>query len=146
MIKEICFDLDGTLANLYGVEGWLDSLRSFDPTPYIIAKPLLNMSALARLIHKVQKLGYTVKVISWLPKDTSTEYDFLVTVAKVEWLRKHLPSVKFDDIIIVEYGVPKSTLGCGVLFDDNADIRAEWAGTAYEPSEILNFLRKVVEI
>ena len=26
MIKAIYFDLDGTIADLYGVEGWLDDL------------------------------------------------------------------------------------------------------------------------
>lgn len=143
MVKEICFDMDGTLADLYGVENWLDSLCSFDPTPYEIAKPLINMSALARLIHKVQKLGYTVKVISWLSKTSNTEYDRLVTTAKIEWLRKHLPSVEFNEIIIVKYGVPKSTLGNGILFDDNTEIRNEWKGLAFEPTNILNILKEI---
>ena len=49
--KEICFDMDGTLADLYGVPDWLAKLRSFDPTPYKVAKPLLNMAVLARLLH-----------------------------------------------------------------------------------------------
>ena len=145
MRKEICFDMDGTLANLYGVENWLEMLRSFDPTPYKIAKPLINMSALARLLHKAQRLGYAVKVISWLSLESTEEYDLAVTTAKIEWLRKHLPSVEFDEIIITEYGVPKQELGEGILFDDNADIRKEWGAQAYEPSEILAVLRKLGE-
>lgn len=143
MKKEICFDMDGTIADLYGVEGWLEMLRSFDPTPYEIAKPLINMSALARLLHKAQKLGYTIKVISWLSLKTTEEYNLAVTTAKIEWLRAHLPSVEFDEIIITEYGVPKQELGEGILFDDNADIRKEWNGKAYEPSEILEVLREL---
>ena len=34
MIKEIVFDMDGTIADLYGVENWLPKLRAYDPTPY----------------------------------------------------------------------------------------------------------------
>lgn len=33
MIKKIYFDMDGTIANLYAVEGWLPMLRAYDPTP-----------------------------------------------------------------------------------------------------------------
>ena len=29
----IWFDMDGTIANLYGVENWLPMLRAYDPTP-----------------------------------------------------------------------------------------------------------------
>ena len=55
-MKKINFDMDGTIANLYAVEGWLPMLRANDPTPYIEAEPMLNMSALARLLHKAQGL------------------------------------------------------------------------------------------
>ena len=34
MEKAIYFDMDGTIANLYAVENWLDMLRAFNPTPY----------------------------------------------------------------------------------------------------------------
>ena len=48
MNKEICFDMDGTIADLYSVNGWLDYLIAEDVTPYAQAKVMLNMSALAR--------------------------------------------------------------------------------------------------
>ena len=43
----IWFDMDGTIANLYGVENWLPMLRAYDPTPYANAVPLLRLSRLA---------------------------------------------------------------------------------------------------
>ena len=43
-----CFDMDGTIADLYADPNWLPKLRAYDPTPYINAKPLVNMSRLAR--------------------------------------------------------------------------------------------------
>lgn len=146
MTKEICFDMDGTLAGLYDVANWLEELENHNPTPYEIAKPLLNMSALARLIHKAQRFGYSIKVITWLAIGSDELYSDLVAAAKIQWLRAHLPSVQFDDIIITEYGVPKSTLGNGILFDDNEEIRNEWKGKAYEPFEILKILRNLEEI
>ena len=53
----IYFDMDGTIADLYAVDNWLAKLRSSDPSPYAEAETLLNMSHLARLLHKVQALG-----------------------------------------------------------------------------------------
>ena len=141
MERKIWFDLDGTVANLYAVEGWLEMLRAYDPTPYAKAEPMVNMSALARLLHKAQRMGYEVGVISWLSKTSTAEYDIVVTETKIEWLRKHLPSVEWDEVKIVAYGTPKHELCSGILFDDEEHNRNAWGEGAYEPSEILNFLR-----
>ena len=68
MKRGIYFDVDGTIANLYGVEGWLADLEAENVRPYVVAKPMVNLSLLARYIHKAQKMGYVVGVISWLSK------------------------------------------------------------------------------
>ena len=141
MEKKICFDLDGTLANLYAVDGWLNMLRAYDPTPYAQAEPMLNMSAFARLLHKAQRLGYEIVIISWLSKTSDMAYDMAVTQAKIEWLRIHLPSVEWNDVFIVPYGTPKHEICGGVLFDDEEHNRNMWGQGAYEPQDILEFLR-----
>ena len=141
MEKKICFDLDGTLANLYAVENWLNMLRAYDPTPYAQAEPMLNMSAFARLLHKAQRLGYEIVIVSWLSKETTAEYDKAVTQAKIEWLQNHLPSVKWNEVHIVAYGTPKHEIASGVLFDDEEHNRKEWGVGGLEPSEIMEFLR-----
>ena len=58
MLKMICFDMDGTIADLYGVENWLDMLRNYNPTPYEVAKPMWNMTELANcyIWHRPQEL------------------------------------------------------------------------------------------
>ena len=33
-MKMICFDMDGTIADLYAVPNWLDKLRAEDASPY----------------------------------------------------------------------------------------------------------------
>ena len=65
----INFDMDGTIADLYGVENWLPMIRAYDATPYREAKPLLNLSALARQLNAAQRKGAKLVIISWASKD-----------------------------------------------------------------------------
>lgn len=141
MIKEINFDMDGTIADFYGVEGWLDYLLASDVTPYEIAKPLLNLSVLARLINRLQRNGYIIGIISWLSKSGSEEYNERVTETKIKWLKKRLPSVKWDKINIVAYGTPKNIYGNGILFDDEEANRKNWNGQAYDVNNIIEVLK-----
>ena len=134
--------MDGTIANLYAVENWLPKLRASDASPYEEAEVMLNMSVLARYLNKLQKLGYEIGIISWTSKGGTEKYNRAVEVAKLNWLHDHLKSVSFDEIYIVDYGTPKQDFAdeTDILFDDNEDIRNEWTGQAYEPSEILSIL------
>ncbi len=140
----INFDMDGTIANFYGVAGWLDYLKAEDTKPYEIAKPLVNFSALARLLNKAQRNGYEIAVISWTSKSGSEAYNKAVEAVKREWLAKHLPSVQWDEITVIPYGTPK-TLYCydaeDVLFDDEEPNRKGWAGKSYDVNNILEILR-----
>lgn len=143
MVLEINFDMDGTLCDFYGVENWLQYLIECNPFPYETAKPLVNMSALARRLNVLQRKGYKVNVISWLAKNSTAEFDEAVTEAKKRWLRKHLPSVHWDNINIVGYGTPKNTIGCGILFDDEEPNRNMWGEGAYDAHNILEILKGI---
>jgi len=149
MTKVINFDMDGTIASLYAVPNWLDKLRAYDPTPYEDAAPLLRLSTLARYLNKARRNGWTVNIISWLSKEPTAEYDTAVTAAKIDWLKRHLPSVDFDNIIIVPYGTPKHTLAGGVLFDDEKANRDAWANAdesnaAFDVDNILGLLKEIL--
>lgn len=143
--KAIYLDMDGTIANLYSVPNWLPKLRAFDPTPYREASPLVRMNRLARLLnHLKNEHGYVIGIVSWLSKEPDIYYDKAVSNAKREWLAEHLPSVQFDEIHIVAYGTPKSSVvECpfGILFDDEQQNREEWKGMACDPFDILNILK-----
>lgn len=141
MVKEINFDMDGTIADFYGVENWLDYLVNRDPYPYENAKPLVNLSVLARYLNKLQREGYAINIISWLAKNSTEEFDEMVTFAKKKWLKKHLPSVNWNKITIVQYGVNKATLGNGILFDDEENNRKMWGQGAYDVHNILEVLK-----
>lgn len=143
---KIWYDMDGTIADLYGVNDWLSMLRAYDPTPYEAARPLVNLSRLARYLNRVQKMGHEICVISWLSKESTPEYDALVTSAKMFWLAKHLPSVKWDTINIVPYGRNKWEV-CheGILFDDELKNRNAWQGNAYEPEQMFEVLAEIIK-
>lgn len=141
----INFDMDGTIADLYGVENWLPMLIAEDTTPYAVARPLLHLSTLARKLNTLQRNGYRLAVISWLSKSGSEAYNEAVTAVKLNWLAKHLPSVNWDEIHIIPYGTPKEKYcytAHDVLFDDEEKNRKAWAGVAYDVGNIFDDLKK----
>ena len=143
MKKEIWFDMDGTIANFYGVEGWLEYIKREQTKPYREAKPLINMKHLAKELNRLQKIGYTIGIISWLAKGSTENYDKKVEKAKKNWLKSHLKSVKFDKINIVKYGTPKENFGKGILFDDEELNRKNWKEKAFDEKNIIEILRAI---
>ena len=142
----ICFDMDGTIANLYGVTNWLEYLISGNEYPYLHTEVMVNMNSLARVLNRLQRNGIEIGIISWLAKNSNDSYDEKVTVAKKKWLKKHLTSVRFDFIEIVSYGTDKNivcTSSDDILFDDEAPNREKWNGKAYDVDDILNILKSV---
>lgn len=145
-MRTIFFDLDGTIADLYGVENWLQYLLASNPFPYENAKPLLNLQALARVLNRLHRNGFRIEVISWLSKNSTPEYDEAVTLAKLRWLRTHLASVSFDEINIVSYGVCKDTFrhtATDILFDDEKPNREAWNGVAFGVENIIEILHSL---
>lgn len=141
----IWLDMDGTIANLYAVDGWLEMLNNYDETPYAIAAPLVRMCTLARLLNNRQKKGYRVAIVSALSKNSNFEYDEKVKNAKKEWLAKHLASVNFDEIRFVPYTFIKNNVNTGndILFDDEARHLDAWTGTAINAANLLTELKKI---
>lgn len=154
MLKMLIFDMDGTVADLYGVPNWLPMLRAFDPTPYRLAKPMWDMEELARLLRLAQTKGIEVRIVTWLSKDSTPEYDRLVRVAKREWLGE--TDFPYDHFHGVKYGATKADSvrkylhegETAILFDDNAKVRQGWhLGEAIDPTacDLIEVLRQLVE-
>jgi hypothetical protein len=136
--------MDGTIADLYGTENWLEKLRASDASPYIKAKPCINMQSLARILNRLQRQGYEIGIISWLAKNSTHEYNENVTTVKKAWLKKHLKSVNFNFITITEYGTNKNIVNTSIndiLFDDDINNRIAWNGIAYDEKNIINILK-----
>ena len=138
--NEICFDMDGTIANLYGVKDWLPKLRAEDASPYLDAQPMWDMEALAGILRQLQNQGITITVITWLAKDSSAEYKKAVREAKLAWLEKY--GFPFDHFHGVQYGATKADsvrkfTNNAWLIDDNAKVRNGWhLGEAIDPTEV----------
>lgn len=127
--KVVVFDMDGTVADLYAVSGWLECLEREDVRPYVEAQPLYNMAELRDVLLSLKDNGWRVVVTSWLSKGSSKSYDKEVRRAKREWLEKY--QFPFDDIHLVKYGTTKANCtralgGYQVLVDDNEAVRRGW--------------------
>jgi len=142
-MKNIYFDMDGTIADLYGYDGWLDDIINERVRPYAEAKPLVNMNSLARVLNRLVRNGYTVNVISWTAKNGRPDYNEAVADTKRKWLKKHLASVQFENVFVIPYGTPKASCGYGILFDDEKPNRDNWNGQAYDEKNILQVLRNL---
>ena len=140
---KINFDMDGTIADLYGVSNWLEDLLHEDVRPYVEARPLVNLQALARMLNRLIRTGYEVNIISWTSRGGSEEYNEAVRQAKIKWLRQHLASVQFSEIIIIPYGTPKELFADGILFDDEENNRTAWGEGAYTEKEIFEILKNL---
>ena len=147
-MKVLVFDMDGTIADLYGVQGWLEDLRSENPRPYEIAKPMYNMETLGYILEILKNQGWKIVVTSWLAKESTKEYDEMVRKAKREWLAKYQFPV--DEIHLVKYGTTKANCtrklgGYQILVDDNAEVRKGWAlGETINANE--NIIKKLVDL
>ena len=152
-MKAICFDLDGTITDLYNVPDWLEKLMSENPEPYIVAAPMWDMERLGAVLRKLQKQGWQVRVISWLSKDSSESYKKAVRAAKRGWLARY--NFPLDGCHLVEYGTTKANCVRRyyhnepmILIDDNEQVRHGWhLGETINPQEvdIIQYLEGLVE-
>ena len=149
MTKILVFDMDGTIANLYGVYNWLEMLQTENVLPYVIAKPMYDMNELNFVLNELKKVGWKIVVTSWLAMNGSETYNFQTRKAKKEWLEKY--NFPYDEIHLVKYGTTKANCtrhykGFQILIDDNEKIRRGWTlGDTINANEnILEELKKLL--
>lgn len=146
--KTLVFDMDGTIADLYGVENWLEDLRAENPRPYEMARPLYDMNALNALLDIFKLQGWKIVVTTWLSKGSSKEYDRLVREAKLAWLEKY--NFPCDEVHLIKYGTTKANCtrrkgGFQVLIDDNEMVRKGWnLGAVIDANE--NIIEKLTDL
>lgn len=148
MEKTIYFDMDGTIADLYGVDNWLPMLVAEDVTPYAIAKPMVDTEELTKTLKELKMNDYKIGIVSWLSKSGTEEYNNAVRNTKKDWLKKYI-GVEIDEMHIVKYGTRKDYIvknKMGILFDDEEPNRNHWKGLAINPQEenILEILKNLL--
>lgn len=153
-IKMICFDMDGTIADLYAVRGWEQMLRKSDPKPYKIAKPMWDMNELRNILVALQQQGIEIRIITWLAMDSTEPYKRAVRQAKIEWLTK--VGFPIDHFHAQAYGTTKANAirkdlregETAMLIDDNNKVRNGWhLGETVNPTEenIIEILKNLIE-
>lgn len=150
MNKALVFDMDGTLADFYGVKGWLNDLHNNNTRPYDIAKPLYNMDALNAVLDVLRLQGWRVVITSWLGKGSNKAFEDATRASKLAWLERH--GFKYDEIHLIKYGTTKANCtrklgGFQILIDDNEKVRKGWhLGTTIDANKnIMDELLKLVE-
>ena len=117
----IYFDLDGTIADLYGFNDWLTYLQNEQTTPYAEAGLLVDGEQLRNFLAAGKAAGVLFGVISWGSKNASKDYQKSIRRAKIEWLKKNNLLEYLDELHVVRYGTPKDRAAknrTGVLIDD----------------------------
>ena len=149
MRKMIVFDMDGTIADLYGVKNWLADLQNENTRPYEQARPLYDMNELRKVLKLLKARGWKIVVTTWLAKDGSKEYNKATAYAKKNWLAKH--NFPYDEIHCIKYGTTKANCTRNkadfqILIDDNKKVRDGWTlGTTVNAEfDILPFLKALV--
>lgn len=138
--KILVLDMDGTLVDFYGVEGWqhyLDDLQ--DPTPYRIAKPFYDKNVLNSILNTLHSQGWYIVINTWLSRVKTETFHAAIKEAKLECLTAL--EIPYDYFLATDYGVDKQAPFANlknsiqVLVDDNADIRAAWNGPTIDASQ-----------
>ena len=133
MKTKVYLDMDGTIADLYGIENWLSRLNNSDENIFLECKPIITEEA---LFSKFPADSFEIKILSMTPKNASNEYCENVKSQKDEWLNKYFP--KLTNRIYKKYGHNKNLRNSknAILIDDSKPIRDSWKGIALNPIEI----------
>ena len=149
MKKMVYFDMDGTIADFYGVDGWLDCLIAHDTRPYEVARPLFSAEQFAAMAQILQSAGFGIGIISWCSKENNKDFNAEIRKAKKAWLAKFFPYA--EEIHVVSYGVPKWSIVRPenrvntILFDDEEQNLSAWekhGGKAVTAEKLFELIKK----
>ena len=129
----VYLDMDGTIADLYGIENWLPRLRASDEKIFLECEPIITE---AELLNHFPTDKYEIKILSMTPKNAKKEYCKRVEKAKDEWLNKYFPTL--TKRIYLPYGNNKNLKNSAkaILVDDSEPIRNTYRGLALNPAEL----------
>lgn len=147
-MKAIYFDMDGTIADLYGYEGWLEMLQAENTEPYEKCGVLVDAEELREVLNQFMMLGVKIGVISWSAMNGSKDYNKRTRKAKKNWCDEFFADI-FTEFHVVKYGTPKHRVAKekdSILVDDNAEVRQAWKGKTIDANEnIISLLKELLE-
>lgn len=154
--KVLCFDMDGTVADLYNFPDWLEHILAESTAPFEQAEPMWNMDELRDVLIDLWWQGWEIRVITWLSKGARQEYEEATSRAKIQWLKKHgfpyqkAHTIKFGRTkadCIRTYIMRESQCSEAILIDDNEKVRKGWTlGRTIDPQncDLIAELKKLL--
>ena len=131
MKKIVYLDMDGTIADLYGQQAWLQQLELETEGLFLKCEPFITEAILYEYF-PVEK--YELRICSMTPPNASKKYCQMVIAEKNQWLDKFFPTIQMR--IYLPYGLDKNLNDESiyhVLVDDNEKIRKSFKGVAISP-------------
>lgn len=134
-IKTIWFDMDGTIAELYKVPGWLEMLRTSDWRVYDKCLPRAHFDRINSAIEALTAHGWQVGVITWASKGIGWGMDCdCIGDVKFNWLNRYFPALADGKFACIPYGESKAQYlldmenagEVNYLVDDNKEVREDW--------------------
>lgn len=131
--RTVYFDMDGTLADLYGVHDVFKRLDNNDANVYIEAAPIPKY---VDMLKEFKRMGYRVGIImagSRFPPNTPEavrdKMNEDTAEAKQQWLQENGISPYIDSFQFIPYGVSKYEVAkdkTGILIDDDDRVLNTW--------------------
>ena len=91
MKKQVVYlDMDGTIANLYGMENWLENLINEVEGLFLDCEPFITEEELLKFFPTEE---YELRICSMTPLNATEEYCQVVINEKNQWLDKYFPSI-----------------------------------------------------
>jgi histidinol phosphatase-like enzyme len=127
MNKVVYFDMDGTIADLYGVSNVFNRLDNLDASVYYEAKPINKYIDMLKEFHN---MGYKVIILSCLGMISDKQFDKDTIYNKGIWLDKYVGKEYIDERIYIPNTKHKETYtnmyGNGILVDDDDRVLINW--------------------
>ena len=125
MKKIVYFDMDGTLADLYGVANVFKRLDTLDANVYSEAKPI---DTYINMLKEFHNMGYKVVILSCLGMISDKQFDRDTVRNKGLWLDKYVGREYIDERIYIPNTKHKEQYirDYGILVDDDDRVLMNW--------------------
>lgn len=131
--RTVYFDMDGTLADLYGVHDVFKRLDNNDASVYLEAEPILKY---VNMLRSFKEMGYYVGIITAgsrfppnTPEAVRDKMNEETAENKQQWLDEQGLSPFIDSFQFIPYGVSKYEVAkdkTGILVDDDDRVLSTW--------------------
>ena len=98
MNKVVYFDMDGTIADLYGVTNCFKRLDTLDASVYSEAKPI---DKYINMLKEFKHMGYKVIILTCLGMVSDPKFDKETIYNKGVWLDKYIGKEYIDERIYI---------------------------------------------